>query len=73
MIDHVMMTVDDTEVVMIEVAMAETTTDTTTVVLPTETMIITMAAGKCLPQFPFLLPCKTSLRSALPYLVLSFP
>jgi hypothetical protein len=52
MIDHVMMTVDDTEVVMIEVAMAETTTDTTTVVLPTETMIITMVAGECSSSIP---------------------
>jgi hypothetical protein len=52
MIDHVMMTVDDTEVVMTEVAMAETTIDTTTVVLPIETTITTMAAGECSLSIP---------------------
>jgi hypothetical protein len=71
MIDHPSMTADDMVAVTTEVA--DTTTDTTTVVLPTETTIITMAAGKCLPQFPVLSPCKTIPRFALPYLVLSFP
>lgn len=52
MIDHPSTTVDDTDLVMIEVVVVDTrTTDTTTDVLPSETTTITMVDGKCFGHF----------------------